>query len=87
MKTIKGRILKLEKGLGLVETEEARRRRESIEWFLDPARLARLGIDQSEGPEEHIPGLTIEQILNRGRLLASERNHRRGAATASDNGN
>jgi hypothetical protein len=66
MKTIEGRVQRLERGLGLVETERTR----YLAARLEDARrrMARLGYP--ERTPEDLSGLTVEQILNRGRERA-----------------
>jgi len=73
MKAISKRLVKLESRFGAVETEFTRNLRQRLEH----ARL-RAGLPV-RSPED-LSGMTVEQILNRGRLRA-----RQGAAQSSDN--
>jgi len=78
MKTVARRIRKLEVGAGLIETEESRRKREQVE-ILErrlAAGRARAGkpartLTASELAE--LAGMSIEDILLRGRQRARER--------------
>jgi hypothetical protein len=73
--TITKRILKLELGAGLIETEESRRTRELVETIKRrrAARRVREGLPPLESDEhqrEDLRGLTIVEILQRGRARA-----------------
>ena len=73
--TITKRILKLELGAGLIETEESRRTRELVETIKRrrAARRVREGLPPLEPDErqrEDLTGLSIVQILQRGRARA-----------------
>jgi hypothetical protein len=69
MKTITRRLCRLERTLGVVETERTR----YLVARLEDARrrMSRLGYPQRT-PED-VSGLTMEQILNRGRERAAKR--------------
>jgi hypothetical protein len=73
--TITKRILKLELGEGLIETEESWRTRELVETIKRrrAARRAREGLPPEEPDEarrEDLTGLTIAEVLRRGRARA-----------------
>jgi len=66
--TITKRILKLELGAGLIETEESRRAGEALEALRQrrAARLAREGLPPEEpdvAERENLSGLTLSQVL------------------------
>ena len=66
--TITKRILKLELGAGLIETEESRRTRELVETIKRrrAARLAREGLPPEKpdnAERENLSGLTLSQVL------------------------
>jgi len=85
MKTITRRILRLELEAGLIETEESRREREfaeTIERRLAAGR-ARAGLPPrtlTDSERRELAGMSVEQVLLRGRLRARER-----TALSSDN--
>src|SRR5229473_23199 len=73
--TITKRILKLELGAGLIETEESRRTRDLVETIKRrrAARRVREGLppeDPDERRREDLTGLSIAEILRRGRARA-----------------
>ena len=82
--TITKRILKLELGAGIIETEESRREREfeeTIRRRIAEGR-ARLGLPSrtfTDSERRELAGMSVEDILQRGRLRARERapEHRR----------
>jgi len=92
MKTIAKRILKLELGAGLIETEESRRTRELVETIRRrrAARRAREGLPPEEPDEaqrEDLSGLSLREVVQRGcasacaRALAEEARIQRAAST------
>ena len=69
MKTIHRRLRKLEEGLGLIpQTEEEKRLRARLE--AARARLAACGYQITEPDENELRGMTISEILQRGRQRA-----------------
>jgi len=78
MKTMARRIRKLEVGAGLIETEESRREREfaeNVERRLAAGR-ARAGLPPrtlSDSERRELAGMSVEEILLRGRLRARDR--------------
>jgi hypothetical protein len=78
MKTMARRIRKLELGTGLIETEESRREREQVEILQRriAAGRARAGLPPrtfTDSELAELAGMSIEDILLRGRLRARER--------------
>jgi hypothetical protein len=75
MKAISTRIRKLEVGAGFIETEESRRTRELVETIRRrrAARRAREGLPAEEPDEDDLSGLTLTDILHRGRARARAR--------------
>ena len=76
-KAVVRRIRILEVGAGLVETAESRRAREELEILRQriAAGRVRAGLSPSKDEdEEDLSGLTVVEILNRGRQRARERN-------------
>jgi hypothetical protein len=78
MRSINTRIHKLEAGAGIIETEESRRERE----FEETTRRriaegrARLGLPPrtfTDSERGEPAGMSVEEILQRGRLRARER--------------
>ncbi len=72
------RILELEIGAGIIDTETSRREREFAETIgrrigVGRARLGLPARTFNDSERRDLAGLTIEQILNRGRLRARER--------------
>jgi len=76
--TITKRILKLELGAGLIETAESRREgkfAENIERRIAAGR-ARVGVPPrtfTDSERGELAGLSVEEVLLRGRLRARER--------------
>jgi len=85
MKAITRRILRLELQAGLIETEESRREREQVE-ILErriAAGRARVGLPPrtfTDSERRELAGMSVEDVLLRGRLRARER-----TALSSDN--
>ena len=66
MKAIHRRLRKLEEGLGLIpQTEDEKRLRARLE--AARARMAAVGYDVTETGESELRGMTIIEILDRGR--------------------
>ena len=84
MKTIHRRLRKLEEGLGLIpETEDEKRLRARLE--AARARMAALGYDVTETDENELRGMTIIEILHRGRERARVEQIQREAAAPGKN--
>ena len=80
MRAISRRLGKLEGRFGLVETEESRRARGLVETLRRrrAARLAREGRSDPDADErENLSGLTLAEILQRGRQRARMANEER----------
>ena len=72
MRAISRRLGRLEGRLGLVETEETRRVREFAETLRRRIADGRARVGTSERAVEDLSGLTVEEILQRGRQRARQ---------------